>query len=133
MSIRITDTRMTSEDFDTVAERQPDGSWTVTGYLGRAFDRNQAITAMTLAEALATNPPPDSPLWPHIAVWRTELATDQADGAPSAVPAATFPPDGARTDRASSPTNTQGTAPSRQTKAAPCTPHRSNGHEVTPS
>ena len=53
--------RMVSDECGTVAVRQPGGSWAVTGRAGR-YDRNQAITALTVAELLATGDEPDSPL-----------------------------------------------------------------------
>ena len=49
MALTITDTEITSDEVGETG-RQEDGLWYVTGHPGRAFDRNQAITAMTLAE-----------------------------------------------------------------------------------
>ncbi|HEY9369932.1 hypothetical protein [Streptomyces sp.] len=53
--------RMVSDECATRADRWPDGAWTVTGRRG-VYSRNQAITAMTIAELLATWDEPDSPL-----------------------------------------------------------------------
>ena len=52
--------RMWTDMCDTVALLGPDG-WTVTGRDG-VYDRNQAISAMTVAEALATGLTVDHPL-----------------------------------------------------------------------
>ena len=52
MSLHITNDRITSDEVDATA-RCDDGFWWVDGYPGRAFDRDQAITAMTIAEELA--------------------------------------------------------------------------------
>jgi hypothetical protein len=41
------------------------------GWLARLLTRNQAITALTLAEWLRSGMDPDSP---HAAAWRAELA-----------------------------------------------------------
>ena len=56
MSLHIADTRITSDEVDATAHRD-DGFWWVDGYPGRAFDRDQAITAMTIAEELARPAP----------------------------------------------------------------------------
>ncbi|MFI7125958.1 hypothetical protein ACIBQ1_09710 [Nonomuraea sp. NPDC050153] len=54
MAIEIDDDagRMSSDECDTVAVRRPDGGWTITGRRG-VYSRNQAITAMVLAERRA--------------------------------------------------------------------------------
>ena len=54
MALRIDDLAgvMVSEECDAKAVRDGDGRWTVTGRDG-TYSRNQAITAMTIAEALA--------------------------------------------------------------------------------
>jgi hypothetical protein len=49
MALKISDDQITSDQVGERAYRQ-DGLWWVTGRPGRAFDRNQAITAMTIAE-----------------------------------------------------------------------------------
>lgn len=53
MSLTITDTAITSDITSVEAHPGLSGKWTVTGYPGRRFDRNQAITAMTIAEERA--------------------------------------------------------------------------------
>ncbi|MEU7003487.1 hypothetical protein [Nonomuraea sp. NPDC046570] len=70
--MRITDTRMTSDRCADVAELR-NGRWLITGHPGRSFDRNQAITAMTLAEVLAAAPPLGDPVWFFVQNWRDEL------------------------------------------------------------
>ena len=57
MALTITDTEITSSDVGETASLR-DGLWFVTGWPGRAMDRNQAITAMTIAEEQA-RPEPD--------------------------------------------------------------------------
>ena len=63
MSLTIDDDagRMTSTMCDATATRQPDGRWTVTGRPG-AYDRNQAITALTIDELRASGVPASDPL-----------------------------------------------------------------------
>jgi len=78
MSVRITDTEMTSDVTEHRADATPEG-WTATLLLGRFLDRNAAITAMTLAEIYATDPPPDSKLWIHARSWERELGLDGQD------------------------------------------------------
>jgi hypothetical protein len=46
------------------------GVWAVTGWPGRLFTRNQAITAMVLAERLAAGYGDDDPF---VIGWREEL------------------------------------------------------------
>ncbi|HUR02504.1 MAG TPA: hypothetical protein VM347_08190 [Nonomuraea sp.] len=132
MTIRITADRMTCDRSGHVADRLPDGQWTVTSHPGHRFDLNQAITALTLAEVLLTAPPPDDPMWLHIAAWRSELgptAATTSDGPHGST--ADENPDGTRSDRASSLTNTQGTAPTPpRTVAAPRNPATVKAHEV---
>ena len=86
MAITITDTSMNSDLVEDTATRRPDGLWTTGGpTLGpaRLFDRNQAITALILAEHLA--------LWgsdhhcAHSDAWRAELI--DAPYAPEGTPA----------------------------------------------
>lgn len=74
MTVRINDDSM-AVVIDGVtrdrAERQGD-LWRVDGW-PRLLTRNQAITALTLAEWLRSGRGPDSP---HAAAWRAELADD---------------------------------------------------------
>ena len=48
------------------------GVWIVSGWPGRSFTRNQAITAMVLAEGLAAGYDDDDPF---VIGWREELGT----------------------------------------------------------
>jgi hypothetical protein len=79
MTLHITDCEITSDvpGCEEVA-RLRDGLWSVTGYPGRSFDRNQAITAMTLAEVLALDPPAGHRIWLHVRGWRRELGLPEA-------------------------------------------------------
>jgi hypothetical protein len=73
MSVRINDDTMTSDASDVIATLVDPaaGLWTVTGRHG-VYTRNQAITAMTIAEFKARRvPQPNDHL--HIAAWEQEL------------------------------------------------------------
>jgi hypothetical protein len=79
MTARIEDRFMTAKFAGRVvatARYSPDiaadslGAWIVSGLPHRRFDRNQAITAMVLAERLAASYGDDDPF---IAGWRQEL------------------------------------------------------------
>jgi hypothetical protein len=88
MSLHITDTRISSDLVPTLAVYHPgtgpgDGVWTLS-HLPEAlaalfinvWDRNAAITAMTLAEAYAALPPhgaADAKTWAAVNAWRAEL------------------------------------------------------------
>ncbi|MEU7839256.1 hypothetical protein [Nonomuraea sp. NPDC049129] len=111
---------MTSDDCPNVAELLA-GGWTVTGYPGRLFDRNQAITAMLLAELLALTLPTNERLALLAGCWRTELGISEADGphAPTADSTTTDRPDETRSDRASFLTATWDAASSAKTTTAP--------------
>lgn len=63
MSLHIGGQVMTSEITAHWAVQIPGrpGCWLVSWLPGRVLDRNQAITAMTLAETVTTHPTPDEP------------------------------------------------------------------------
>lgn len=122
MTLHITEHRMTVDGLDIVARRCPGGRWIVTGCGPRVFTYNEAITALTLAEALASNPPPDSLLWLHIRSWKREL------GYPI------HPADGPHWPSGQTTAHDKGAAPiPPRTKAAPCHPATCQDHEVTSS
>ena len=88
MSTRITDTEMTSDQTRHTATVVPGAvieggptAWSVSWLPGRLLLRNQAITAMTIAEVAATHnfaPVGDAlgdvdPIWLHIDGWAAEL------------------------------------------------------------
>lgn len=56
MALIITNTQISSSEVGVTASYR-DGFWHVTSHPGRAFDRNQAITALTLAEERAKTRP----------------------------------------------------------------------------
>ncbi|KAB8190589.1 hypothetical protein FH608_034280 [Nonomuraea phyllanthi] len=116
MGLTITDTHMTSDGCPNVAELRA-GGWTVTGYPGRLFDRNQAITAMLLAELLALTLPAQGDDELLATCWRTELDITEADG-PHA-PTADDRPDETRSDRTSPLTTDWDAASSAKTTTAP--------------
>jgi hypothetical protein len=79
MSVRINATSMTLEIDDRVvatarfsqhAAADGTGAWIVSTHPARLFSRNQAITALTLAERLAAGYGDDDPF---LIGWREEL------------------------------------------------------------
>jgi hypothetical protein len=90
VSIRITGDEMTSDlsrhRADRYTNRTPE-RWVVSWLPGRRLTRNQAITAMVLAEAVATMQEEGRPsvvdhthrLWPHIDNWARELDLSGTD------------------------------------------------------
>jgi hypothetical protein len=79
MALTINDRSMTSDRTPHAARRTPgEQQWEVSWLPGRRVTRNQAITAMTLAEA--TSPADRNRLSPHIQGWAAELGmtADQA-------------------------------------------------------
>jgi hypothetical protein len=75
MALDIDADRMTSEETAHFAVPTPDGSgWSVSWLPGQILGRDQAITALTLAEVVATTELwCDSPWWPFIDEWAAEL------------------------------------------------------------
>jgi hypothetical protein len=80
MAIRITDDTMTLEIGDRVvatarfsehAAANGNGAWIASTHPGRLFTRNQAITALTLAERLAAGYDDNDPF---VVAWREELS-----------------------------------------------------------
>lgn len=53
MNLNITDKLIESDDTDHYAEHVGNGGWCVTWLPDRVLDRNQAITAMTIAEEVS--------------------------------------------------------------------------------
>ena len=86
MTMTITAEQMTSDQTAhwaaPTAPGRPYGTWAVSWLTGRALTRNQAITAMTLAEfaaqCLAT---PGGRYWPHVHSWAAELGLSGEDAA----------------------------------------------------
>jgi hypothetical protein len=78
VSVHITDTAMTSSVTEHCAELTPEG-WTVTWLPGRVLNRNEVITAMTLVEIYANNPPAGSKWWKAARSFERELGIDERD------------------------------------------------------
>lgn len=79
MSTTITDDTMTSTNSPHTA-RRVDGGWTVSWLPDRILDRNQALTAMTIAELVATNHvTPGSRYWLHLRAWAAELGLTESE------------------------------------------------------
>ena len=72
MSLVIGEDRMFSRDIPHTATRQG-GKWVVSWLPGRQLSRNEAITAMTLAEQVAEDACVHSKWWPFIVAWAGEL------------------------------------------------------------
>lgn len=90
MATKITDTDMTSDQTRHTAHRTETGSWAVSWIPGRVFTRNEAITAITLAETVdAALDPYGERVWQHIAGWAAELGLSDVD----AVAMASLPPE----------------------------------------
>jgi hypothetical protein len=79
MAIRIDSEHMVCEvagavvataRFSQYAAADGNGAWVVSTYAARLFTRNQAITALTLAERLAVGYGDDDPF---VKSWRAEL------------------------------------------------------------
>jgi hypothetical protein len=78
MAVTITDTIMRSDrtaHTADCAQSPPSGAlaWQVTWLPGRNLTRNQAVTAMTLADAVGGGLEPGDRLWPFIDGWAEEL------------------------------------------------------------
>jgi hypothetical protein len=91
MALTINDRTMTSDRTDHTARLAPGEhrQWEVSWLPGRRITRNQAITAMTLAEESSPGGPPDrNRLWPHIQGWAADLGmtAEQAMTRISALP-----------------------------------------------
>ena len=79
MNIRITDEAMTSDTTPHSARAEGDG-WTVTWLPGRVLTRNQATTAMVLAETVAGGVGDHADKqWLFIEEWANELGITGAD------------------------------------------------------
>jgi hypothetical protein len=92
MATIITDSLMSSDQTRHTARVNPDGAWwSVTWLPGRALTRDQAISAMTIAESVdaALDPYSTERVWPHITGWAAELGLCDID----AVAMASLPPE----------------------------------------
>lgn len=93
MATRITDAGMTSNQTRHSAYRAPGGGWAVTWLPGRTLTRDQAITAMTIAEVVQTHAgelaDSSARLWLHLDGWAAELGVT----GPEAVAKASLSPE----------------------------------------
>ena len=78
MGITITDRLMHSAETRHTAELT-DGGWEASWLPGHALDRNQAITAMTIAETVGHGLEPGDRLWPAVGAWAAELGLTGPD------------------------------------------------------
>lgn len=81
MGTTITNTEMTSTATRHTARSEDGSAWSVTWLPGRVLDRNQAVTAMSIAECVDAALDPDAPqrVWPHVAGWAAELGLSDVD------------------------------------------------------
>lgn len=97
MTAKITETRMSSDATPHTATARPVPGeptlWSVTWLPGRTLTRDQAITAMTIAETVTARPVDQNggrPLWrPHLESWAAELGLSADEAAEMAL----APPD----------------------------------------
>lgn len=75
MSLTITTAMMISSHTTHTAQVMDADGWEVSWLPGRRLTQNQAITAMTIAEVVATRFPIEctDPLWDHLDNWAAEL------------------------------------------------------------
>jgi len=80
VSTPITDTAMSSTSTDHTARRtHPAGQWRVSWLPSRILTRNEAVTAMTIAEVVASRPAPDNRIWSAVTEWAAELDLTAAE------------------------------------------------------
>ncbi len=97
MSIKISESEMSSDVTRHTARRAADGNWAVTWLPGRALTQGQAVTAMTIAEMVVERAhvlaDPSAKLWWHVNGWAEELGLAGADAVAmaSASPEGTAP------------------------------------------
>jgi hypothetical protein len=70
MSLTLDGETIATARFSQHAAADSNGSWIVSTHPARLFSRNQAITALTLAERLAADYGDDDPL---VIGWRKEM------------------------------------------------------------
>jgi hypothetical protein len=78
--IRISGTHTSSSDTPHTAMATADG-WRVSWLPGRTLDRNQATTAMVIANIVGSRGVglSEDPIWPHLDNWAAELGLCGAD------------------------------------------------------
>jgi hypothetical protein len=82
MTLTIQDDNISSDHTRHTARLAPghEHAWQVSWLPGRLMDRNTAITAMTLAEVVATEEvKPGHRLWLHVGGWSAELGLTAPD------------------------------------------------------
>lgn len=79
-TLTITDKIMRSTATRHTAAAADDG-WTVTWLPGRRLSRNEAITAMAIAQVVGGRGVglSDDPIWPHVENWAAELGLSGAN------------------------------------------------------
>jgi hypothetical protein len=97
VAIRITDTEMTSDETPHAARALAAGGWAVSWLPGRTLTHSQAVTALTIAEAVVTHAGDLADIgsrWHlHIGGWGAELGLSGPEAVAMASPG---PADGAR-------------------------------------
>ena len=101
MTITIGDDRMASDVTPHFAELIGEGLWRVSWLPERTLSRNEATTAMTLAEMVARGVRDGDRHWPFVVGWAQELGlsgTQAAQRVRQAPPASAGDPDHAAQD-----------------------------------
>lgn len=78
MSLHIASNLMYGDTTEHTA-REEDGTWTVTWLPGRVLDRNQAVSAMQIAVAVAASVEPGDLRFIHVEGWAAELGLAPAE------------------------------------------------------
>ena len=73
MAITITLDRMSDTDSDHTAVRVSTTGWRLSWLPTEVVTRDQAITGLMLAAAVAHGVVPGHPRWPHVKNWAAEL------------------------------------------------------------
>jgi hypothetical protein len=74
MAIKIDDTEMASDATQHTACQTPSGAWRVTWLPGFDLNRNEAITAMVLADHVGNQAiTTQDRIWPFVEGWAAEL------------------------------------------------------------
>ena len=82
MAIKFSPDAMTCGLSGHSAHRDDEGAWSVSWLPGHTFGRNEAITALSIAEAfaqIADDAGTYDRLWPHITGWAAELGLGAVD------------------------------------------------------
>jgi hypothetical protein len=83
MPLTITGTTMRSTSTPRTASTTRDGGWSVSWLPERTLTRDQAISAMTIAETASPGLEPGDHRWPHVDSWGPRARPDRPAGRPA--------------------------------------------------